>query len=84
MASKIHQAQANSLPSCPILSMCNILHNTEELHSGYMFRLDLSIAPPGCREEERWRKKKKKQKGGDDGRNAHNNSLFPCMLGPAA
>lgn len=26
----------------------------------------------------------KKKKGGDDGRKAHNNSLFPCMLGPAA
>lgn len=31
-----------------ILLFSTSLHNTEELHSGYTFRLDLSIAPLGC------------------------------------
>lgn len=44
----------------------------------------LHCSPGQLGKEEVKGKRKEKKKGGDDGKKAHNNSLFPCMLGPAA
>lgn len=62
----------------------------EELHSGYVFRSDLSIAPQGCREGgemervERGRGKSEKKKEEMMEGGPRDNSVFPRVLGPAA
>lgn len=90
-----HISTPNSLPSCPILCMCNTsstflppLFNILAQYRRVALGLHVQVGPldcsPGLLGREVVEKKKKRQKGGDDGRKAHNNSLFPRMSGPAA
>ena len=75
-----------------LLLFSTSLHNTEKKSCAQVTcsGLDLSIAPPGqlgreeVEKEKGKKKKREREREGDDGRKAHNNSLFPCMLGPAA
>lgn len=89
-----HAAHVQHILHFPLLFSTS-LHDTQELHSGYTSRLDLSIAPWGYWEEKRWRVRGDKRDGMEGGwgrvkkeemmeGRSHNNSLFPCLLMPAA
>lgn len=66
-----------------------------ELHSGYVFRLDLSIAPQGClertvKEGGSWVGRRERERGEEVRKEEimevgpRDNSVFPRMSGPAA
>lgn len=91
-ASKIHhlhihtQLHKSTLPSCPTypplltLPFVATLHNTEEMWLGYTLRLDLSIAPRGCRVEKMWKDVKLKKHTWIKWEMTHGRATIVCFL----
>lgn len=80
------QLHKNTLPSCPTYSplftlpFVTTLHNTEEMWSGYTLRLDLSIAPWGCRVEKMWKDVKLKKHIWIKWEMTHGRATIVCFL----